>query len=170
MGLRFFYVTIAMFRKTPQNKRYKTVCADFGSGIVITISRIKISHLGSIGPKPSFTQAPTSVRFKPCQYLLVIVLQNLNNMNTKHFLIATILLIGFTMSSFHADAHRGRRHHRHARQAPICLPAPPLALAPRVILNPFSPARRMARRAVVCAPMAYCHPAPRHRHIRRAWR
>jgi hypothetical protein len=43
-------------------------------------------------------------------------------------------------------------------------------LAPRVILNPFSPTRRMARRAVVCAPMAYCHPAPRHRHMRRAWR
>ena len=91
-------------------------------------------------------------------------------MNTKHFLVATILLIGFTLSSLRADAHRHRRHHRGGRQVQNFLPTPPMALVPVVALNPFSPVRRMARRRVVCAPMAYCLPAPRHRHATRACR
>lgn len=91
-------------------------------------------------------------------------------MNTKHFLTATLLILGFLISSLHADAQRHRGHHRNYYQQNnrrAC--PPPMVYAPRPAYRHMPSPRRMIRRHVLCAPLAYFAPAPR-RHYNRRWR
>ena len=94
-------------------------------------------------------------------------------MNTKHFFSVTLCVIGLLLSSINVDAqrnynrddrgrdqyqrhaprHRGQmRGHRHGRPAFVC--APPIRH------------RRIVRRHVPCAPLAYYAPSRRGHHHR----